>query len=224
MRVRLFVAALILLAAPASRANEIYSYVGNPFRYCSGIFVSDFNGICKQQYAITGSFTTSLDPFHVQGLTDFTIPMSDIVSFSFGVSNSDVVIDQLNGAGRFEISTDDQGHILSSLSSGKINWDLSLAGPTEIMRIQSCREPGVCLGGEDYVQSGPFPPGGNDYGQTAFTNVGTWSDSPSADSAPAPTPEPGTLVLFGSSLLILLALGRRTREGRNASSSLLLVW
>ena len=183
MRVKIFVVCLFLLLAwkvPSVAANETYTYVGNPFNLCSGTLAFPGRSACLSQYTITGSFTTTLDPFHLQNLTDFTIPSSDIASFSFLLNGSDLAVDQSNAtASLFNITTDSSGHITSPQG-----WEVFVRGATAEMFTSSCLM-GSCRGAQDWLQG--FDPQGSptaDYGQSAFEVPGRWSDSVSVSTDP----------------------------------------
>ena len=173
-------------AAPAV-ADETYAYTGNSYNLCSGSYVSP----CSQ-YRITGSFTTTLDLFHLRNLTNFVIPSYDIASFSF-LDGSGLAINQSNArTSLFEITTNNFGNITSPQG-----WDVFLVAQTGEMSASSC-DIAPCIGAQDFSQTA------TGYAQGAFENPGVW-----AGPAPVPTPEPSTLFLFGAALLGLIGIGLR---------------
>jgi hypothetical protein len=193
---------------PSAVANETYSYTGNNYGLCTGSYaVSVAPGFtaCGLPYRITGSFTTTLDPFHLQNLTNFTIPSYDIASFSFS-DGSGLTINQSNArTSFFEISTNSSGNIIDAPTG----WGVLVVGQTIEM--------GTGSPGNDFSQSVDSMGHATDtaYGQTVFENPGKW-DGP----APVPTPEPSTLFLFGTGLLGLMGMGvRKKRLGTSTTMS-----
>ena len=185
---------------PSALANEMYSYTGNTYNLCSGSYVSP----CSQ-YRITGSFTTTLDLFHLQNLTNFVIPNSDIASFSF-MDGSGQTITQSNArSSLFEITTNSFGNITSPQG-----WDVFLVGPKAELSTSSC-DLTPCVGAQDFSQTVDLIGHATDAGfaQGAFENPGVW-DGP----APVPTPESPTLFLFGAGLLGLIGMCLRKKRLR----------
>jgi PEP-CTERM motif len=191
-------ACLLGWVVPSAVAGETYTYIGNNYNLCSGSYVSP----CSQ-YHITGSFTTTLDLFHLQGLTNFVIPTYDIASFSF-VDGSGLTINQSNArTSSFEITTNSFGNITSPQG-----WDLLLVGQTAELSTSSC-DIAPCIGAQDWSQTVDLMGHATDagYAQGAFENPGVW-DGP----APVPTPEPSTLFLFGTGLLGLMGMSLRKKR------------
>jgi hypothetical protein len=183
--------------APSALANEMYTYTGNSYELCSGSYVSP----CSQ-YRITGSFTTSLDLFHLRDLTNFVIPSYDIASFSF-LDGSGLTINQSNArSSLFEITTDNFGNITSPQG-----WDVFLVGPTGELSTSSCNAP-PCVGALDWSQTVDLMGHPTDVGsaQGAFENPGIW-DGPEL----VPTPEPSTFFLFAAGLCGMMGMGLRKK-------------
>jgi hypothetical protein len=178
---------LLCWAAPPALADEMYTYTGNSYNLCSGSYVSP----CSQ-YRITGSFTTTLDLFHLQNVVNFVIPSYDIASFSF-LDGSGLAINQSNArTSLFEITTNSFGNIASPQG-----WNVFLVGQTGEMSTSSC-DIAPCIGAQDWSQTV------DGYAQGAFENPGVW-----AGPAPVPTPEQSTVILFGAALLGLIGMGLR---------------
>jgi hypothetical protein len=173
----------------------MYTYTGNSYNLCSGSYVSP----CSQ-YRITGSFTTTLDLFHLRNLTNFAIPSYDIASFSF-LDGSGLAINQSNArTSLFEITTNSFGNITSPQG-----WDVFLVAQTGEMSTSSC-DIAPCVGAQDWSQTVDLMGHATDagYAQGAFENPGVWEGP-----APVPTPEPSTHILFGAALLGLIGIGLR---------------
>ena len=183
-------------------ADETYAYTGNSYNLCSGSYVSP----CSQ-YRITGSFTTTLDLFHLRNLTNFVIPSYDIASFSF-LDGSGLAINQSNArTSLFEITTNSFGNITSPQG-----WDVFLVGQNGEMSTSSC-DIAPCIGAQDWSQTVGLTGNATDagYAQGAFENPGVWHGL-APELAPVPTPEPSTLFLFGTALLGLIGLGLRRKR------------
>jgi hypothetical protein len=193
--IKIFVACLFLLSVwkvPSAAANETYTYVGNPFNLCSGSYSNGLRPTScgEAETAVSGSFTTKLDPFHLANLHDYIFPSNQIVSFSFTDGFNVINLSNVKTS-LFEITTDASGHITSPQG-----WEVLLTGLIgDVLGTSSCLE-GTCRGAQDFSQTD------TGYGQTAFENAGSWSD----ERAPEPTPELGTFILFGMGLLGVLLI------------------
>ena len=103
---------------PSTVAQEMYTYTGNPYHYCSGTYAVSVNGSidCAGAYSVTGSFATTLSLSQLENLNDFVIPNADISSFSFS-DGSGLTIDQYNATPAstyFEITTNSFGNIIGA--------------------------------------------------------------------------------------------------------------
>lgn len=178
----------VLLTAQTAEADEIYTYVGNPYSLCSGAYSAGpaFPDSCNSTFRVQGSFTTSLGLPSLENLSNFTIPAADITAFSF-TDGSGSIASSNAASFLFNISTNAFGEITSPQG-----WDVLLWGSGIEMSTSSC-DVAPCIGAQDWTQSGSA------YGQTSFENPGAWS----APIDPAPTPEPATLSMFGIGLLLL---------------------
>src|ERR1700682_1913587 len=206
MRIK-FVPCLLLLfvwIVPA-RANEMYTYVGNPFGLCAGSYASFGRG-CNANYSVSGSFTTTHDSAHRANLDDYTLLPGDIASFSF-TNNVNLTITQDNlFPPKIQIDTDAFGHIV-----GREGWLVYLSSPSGNIVTSSVLNEDGHGGGSAQDWSSPADLNAA-YGQSGFGDAGRWSDEP----APEPTPEPGTFVLFGVGLCVLLLVKRGKQAAKRA--------
>jgi len=180
------------------RAQETYSFSGPSY----DVFnlnppCSELRPPCPSTTAhITGSFTTNLSLASLDNLNGFQVLGSDITAFSF-TDNDGLSLNNLDGTGSFFLTTNSQGQIVTP---GRVSnqWGFVIGG-------------GLGEFGANPI-SGSFSQTATTYGQTNFepTNPGMWT----GPAAPVPTPEPSSLLLFGSAAMVILAMKIR-RDMKN---------
>ena len=191
LAISLLLSLVVLSLTLPARADETYTYTGNPFTYFSGV------DSCPSVCAISGSFTLA----SALGSTAFpTTPTPLSYSFTDGnftwtSSNSSIAV--------FEFGTDSTGNIDA--------WIISLYETTNIRdTLYSCGS-SVCGSSFHYtgydnsqlVEVSPFSILGN---AIVENEAGTWVASSSSPSLP----EPSSLLLLGAGVLGV-ASGRRRR-------------
>jgi PEP-CTERM motif len=195
---------LLCLMLPGSlRADTVYTYTGTPYSYCTGSYTC--NGTTPSL-----NVTLDLGSALAGGLTFANITGS-VNSFSFD-DGVDVSLTNTNAtASQFYVTTDASGNITG--------WTLEAA--ENCYNGFDCFESGyggklaVTVGGSgfDYTFNNiPGPTGPIILGGGGTQNApGQWSTS-------TPTPEPSTLLLFGSGLPGLLVWAKRRKRHGSPTS------
>jgi len=212
-------ALLICCALPVwltgnAKADEMYTYSGNGYTFCSG---GPYDPATCSSYKITGWFTTDLSLSALENLSEYTIPLSDITNFSFS-DGSGLTIDY--GDATLSGSTESVFTVWTNGSGGITQW---IVGDNEIPtpfvngnvadNITTINSPALVQDSSvTGVVSGVGTPSCVPYCTTGFGGVnqndaGVWS-------APVGTPEPSSLMLLGGGLVGIMA--RRLRTGRLA--------
>jgi hypothetical protein len=199
MRILLLIFTLFLLSIPM-RADETYTFTGATFDLygpLSGCPIGNivlggcYTGLTAN---ITGSFSTDLALTSLENLFEYQIPNSDVTAFSF-TNNAGVSISNLDATYfDFVLSTNSQAQIIDP------NWGFGIQN--------SNNGDGLGAGGTIGAE---YSEGGGLSGYRGDPTGNIWS-GPVKGSAPAPTPEPGTILSFLAALAILGFVRRRGKE------------
>jgi hypothetical protein len=182
---------LIVCAAPAS-ADTVYTYIGNPFTtfqdFFPYYFAPCYSGGCQLQ----GSFDVAqpLGP----NLNNYSPTL-----LNYGFAVVPVLGIGFPAPGWLMVSTDSSGAIIDWNFQFQLNFG-SYNGLVNYFLISGSST-------SDYAQIAEITGGGHQayYSGGNYGSPGTWTVSP----APAPVPEPGSIVLFGTGLAALGGLVRR---------------
>jgi PEP-CTERM motif len=191
----------VLLAiglAQSAKAETTYTYFGNPLN-------TQITGSgCPTGNPITGSFTlpTAISDnstvgygypavsFPSGGSFDFTACGVDYLNTSFGLLYMDFV-------NQFNITTDAAGV--------PIHWDITMGLPASDTFIEIYNEPSSYKFGAGCFDYGDL--NGNTGTSTCTPAPGTWTVT---STSPTPTPEPASVFLFGTGLLGMVLVLRKS--------------
>jgi len=175
------VALFAMYPAPAAKAATLYTYTGNNYTACGGTYC---NG---GPYSLSVSFLTTLDgnalvnlPFTDITTTITAFKFSDGSGLSFNNTNS------VPGQLEIQISTNTSGNI--------VTWFVGADTlPADTQMQTNWNSPFGFIPGADFSETTPNFAG--DYG-FIFNDPGTWVMQ-------VTTPEPSTVVLLATGLLVL---------------------
>jgi hypothetical protein len=176
---------LFFSLAFGARADETYTYTGNPY-------TSYLDGTCPSVCGVTATFdlSSALAP---------DMPLTDITPVSFSITDGSVTessttVFSLYEVSSFEVSTNSLGDILT--------WDVYATACCingQYYMIETRNIPsGLGSGVLDQTQTYDVGEAFNEF------DPGTWTST-----SVVPTPEPGILPLLGAGLLGILGLARR---------------
>jgi len=207
------------LALPAHATGITYMYTGNPFASCSGNYAIPGTNTCNATYFVSGSFTLdqalapNLNGVFLPGGVGQTYSGYALLAFQY-MDNGPIVLTGGSGAGlgALEVWTNNLGQI----DYWAINSFADYSAPSGICSMQFCGIDTVNVPtniGSGYCEDGP---GG--------TQICTYDDSSYSDpasgtitndagiwtmSGTVQTPEPGTLLLLSSGLVLLMKSRKR---------------
>lgn len=191
--IRLAVGALcsfVFFFSTSAIASTIYSYTGNSYTQCAGVYCSG------GPYSLSATFETTLADTDLTSLPIQEIT-STVTSFTF-TDGTGLTVNQstIGGYGKFLISTDNSGNIIAWLVGGYAN-------SSNVQMQTNWDSPYGFIRGADFSETTVEFLG--DFGFVA-QNPGTWTKTQS------PVPIPSAVWLLGTGMIGMLAVRRRLQS------------
>jgi hypothetical protein len=179
--------AYVLFSSAPAVGGTIYSYTGNSYTQCAGVYCSG------GPYSLSATFETTLADSDLISLPIQEIT-STVTSFAF-TDGTGLTVTQntIGGSGKFLISTDSSGNIVAWLVGGYAN-------SSNVQMQSNWDSPYGFIRGADFSETTVEFRG--DFGFVA-QNPGTWTKSPS------PVPIPSALWLAATGIAGIFGLRRR---------------